>query len=198
MKFIDHVTVTVAAGDGGNGKLSFRQEKFVDRGGPDGGDGGNGGNVVFTASRNQNTLVAFRFHRELAADPGQAGGSVRKHGRRGKDLVVAVPVGTLVSSTDGRLLADLAEDGQEAIIAQGGRGGFGNAHFQSSVRQTPKFSEKGEAGEVFELALELKLIADVGLVGLPNAGKSTLLSVVSNARPEIGQLLDVTIYDANA
>ncbi len=185
MKFIDYVTVTVVAGDGGNGKTSFRQEKFVDRGGPDGGDGGNGGNVVFVASRNHNTLVSFRYHRELAAEPGQAGGSVRKHGRRGKDLLVPVPVGTIVTKEGGEVLADLAEDGQQAVIAQGGRGGFGNAHFQSSVRQAPNFSEKGELGETLELQLELKLIADVGLVGLPNAGKSTLLSVISNARPEI-------------
>jgi GTP-binding protein len=185
MKFIDHVTVAVVAGDGGNGKMSFRQEKFIDRGGPDGGDGGNGGNVVFVASRNQNTLVAFRFHRELSAEAGEAGGKTRKHGRRGKDLRVMVPVGTIVTTTEGVLLADLDEDGEEAVIAQGGRGGFGNAHFQSSVRQAPKFSEKGEKGEALELSLELKLIADVGLVGLPNAGKSTLLSVVSNARPEI-------------
>ncbi len=185
MKFIDHVTVSVAAGDGGNGKTSFRQEKFIDRGGPDGGDGGNGGNVVFVASRNQNTLVSFRFHRELVAEPGKAGGDVRKHGRRGKDLRVMVPVGTIITDLNGVVLADLDTDEQEAIIAQGGRGGFGNAHFQSSVRQTPNFSEKGELGEALELKLELKLIADVGLVGLPNAGKSTLLSVISNARPEI-------------
>lgn len=185
MKFVDTATVSVHAGNGGNGKMSFRHEKYVDRGGPDGGDGGNGGNVVFVASRNQNTLVAFRFHRELQAENGQAGGSVRKHGRRGKDLRVDVPVGTLVSDQEGMVLADLATDGQEAVIASGGRGGFGNAHFISSTRQAPKFSEKGEEGDAFEVALELKLIADVGLVGLPNAGKSTLLSVVSNARPEI-------------
>ena len=186
MKFIDHVTVTVAAGNGGNGKMSFRQEKFVDRGGPDGGDGGNGGNVVFMASRNQNTLVSFRYHKELAAEAGEAGGKTRKHGKRGKDLPVPVPVGTIVTSrTTGAVLADLAEDGQEVVIARGGRGGFGNAHFISSTRQAPKFAEVGEEGEVLELSLELKLIADVGLVGLPNAGKSTLLSVISNARPEI-------------
>jgi len=185
MKFIDHVTITVRAGDGGNGRTSFRHEKYVDKGGPDGGDGGHGGDVVFVASRNQNTLVSFRYHRELVAEPGVAGDKVRKHGRSGKDLRVEVPVGTVVTNSEGLTLADLIEDGQEAVVAQGGRGGFGNAHFISSVRQAPKFAEKGEAGEEVELTLELKLIADVGLVGLPNAGKSTLLSVISNARPEI-------------
>lgn len=185
MKFIDHVTVTAQAGDGGDGRTSFRHEKYVDKGGPDGGDGGNGGDIVFAASRNQNTLVSFRYHRELAAEPGEAGGKTRKHGRSGKDLLVPVPVGTIVTNAEGQTLADLTEDGQQAVVARGGRGGFGNAHFISSVRQAPKFAEKGEAGESLELTLELKLIADVGLVGLPNAGKSTLLSVISNARPEI-------------
>lgn len=185
MKFIDHVTVTAKAGDGGNGRTSFRQEKYIDKGGPDGGDGGDGGDVVFVASRNQNTLVSFRYHRELTAEPGGAGDKVRRHGRSGKDLRVEVPVGTIVTNAEGLTLSDLVEDGQEAVVAQGGRGGFGNAHFVSSVRQAPNFAEKGEAGEQTELTLELKLIADVGLVGLPNAGKSTLLSVISNARPEI-------------
>ncbi|HSX06552.1 MAG TPA: GTPase ObgE [Candidatus Saccharimonadia bacterium] len=185
MKFIDHVTVAVKAGGGGNGRMSFRQEKYVDKGGPDGGDGGNGGDIVFVASRNQNTLVSFRYHRELVAESGGDGDKVRRHGRNGKDLLVEVPVGTIVTNQEGHMLADLTEDGQRAIVAVGGRGGFGNAHFISSVRQTPKFAEKGEIGEEVELTLELKLIADVGLVGLPNAGKSTLLSVVSNARPEI-------------
>jgi GTP-binding protein len=185
MKFIDHVTVLASAGDGGSGRVSFRHEKYVDRGGPDGGDGGHGGDVVFVASRNQNTLVSFRYHRELTAEAGGDGDKVRRHGRNGQDLRVEVPVGTIVTNAEGQTLADLVEDGQEAVVAQGGRGGFGNAHFISSTRQAPKFAEKGEAGESLELTLELKLIADVGLVGLPNAGKSTLLSVISNARPEI-------------
>ena len=184
MKFIDTAEVRVVAGDGGNGRTSFRKEKFVDRGGPDGGDGGKGGDIVFVASRNQNTLMDFRYHRELTAERGGDGGKTRKHGRGGKDLRVAVPVGTVVSE-DSRELVDLSQDGQEAIIAAGGRGGYGNAHFVSSVRQAPKFAEPGGEGEARNLRLELKLIADVGLVGLPNAGKSTLLSVVSNARPEI-------------
>ncbi len=185
MKFIDHVTIVAQAGDGGDGRMSFRHEKYVDRGGPDGGDGGDGGDIVFVASRNQNTLVQFRYHKELKAENGGAGDKVRKHGRRGADLRVEVPVGTIATNAEGLTLADLTEDGQESVVAQGGRGGFGNAHFLSSTRQAPKFAEKGEAGEEQELTLELKLIADVGLVGLPNAGKSTLLSVISNARPEI-------------
>ena len=184
MKFVDEVEVRVLAGNGGAGRTSFRQEKFIDRGGPDGGDGGNGGNVIFIASRNQNTLVSFRFHKELTAEHGEPGNKTRKHGRRGKDLRVFVPVGTVITH-DGVLVGDLTVDGQECIVAAGGRGGFGNAHFVSSVRQAPKFAEPGEQGEDKLLHLELKLIADVGLVGLPNAGKSTFLSVVSNARPKI-------------
>lgn len=184
MKFVDTAEVRVVAGDGGNGRTSFRHEKFVDRGGPDGGDGGDGGSIVFVASRNQNTLMNFRYHKELTAERGGDGGKTRKHGRSGKDLTVAVPVGTLVYE-NGELIVDLSSDGQEYVIAAGGRGGFGNAHFVSSVRQAPKFAEPGGEGEARDLHLELKLIADVGLVGLPNAGKSTFLSVVSNARPEI-------------
>jgi GTP-binding protein len=185
MSFVDKVTVSVVAGKGGNGKLSFRREKFISKGGPDGGDGGKGGDVVLLGSRNQNTLAAFRYQKEVRADPGQPGSTSRKHGRSGKDLIVAVPVGTIATSTDGTVLADLVEDGQQAVVAHGGKGGFGNAHFVSSRRQAPQFAEKGEPGEEHELLLELKMIADVGLVGMPNAGKSTLLSKLSNARPEI-------------
>lgn len=185
MSFVDKVRVTVIAGDGGDGKLSFRHEKFIDKGGPDGGDGGDGGDVVLVASRNQNTLAAFRFQKELRAQPGNPGGKTRKHGRSGKDLLVAVPVGTIAVNEAGDTIADLTSDGQQAIVAKGGKGGFGNAHFVSSRRQAPKFAEKGEPGEVFDLTFELKLIADVGLVGMPNAGKSTFLATVSNARPEI-------------
>jgi GTP-binding protein len=185
MSFVDKVTVSVNAGAGGDGKLSFRREKFIDKGGPDGGDGGDGGDVVLQASRNQNTLAAFRYQKELKADAGQPGGKSRKHGRSAKNLIVQVPVGTVAYSPDGAIVADLTVDGQTAVVAKGGKGGFGNAHFVSSRRQAPKFAEKGEPGEVLELQLELKMIADVGLVGLPNAGKSTLLSKISNARPEI-------------
>jgi GTP-binding protein len=185
MSFVDKVTVFVTAGAGGNGKLSFRHEKFIDKGGPDGGDGGHGGDVILLASRNQNTLAAFRYQKEIRAEPGRPGGNTRKHGRSAPKLIVAVPVGTVATNSDGVVVADLVKDGQQATVAKGGRGGFGNAHFVSSRRQAPKFAEKGEPGEAFELKLELKMIADVGLVGLPNAGKSTLLSKVSNARPEI-------------
>lgn len=185
MHFIDKTSVRVEAGNGGDGHMSFRHEKFVDHGGPDGGDGGNGGDVVLTADRNENTLATFRYQKELKAKDGQAGSKTRKHGRSAEDLLVAVPVGTVVTDEGGVVLADLAEDGQQAIIARGGKGGFGNAHFVSSTRQAPKFAEKGEAGESLSATLELKMIADVGLVGLPNAGKSTLLARISNARPEI-------------
>lgn len=185
MNFIDKATVSVKAGDGGDGKVSFRHEKFIDKGGPDGGDGGTGGSVILVASRNQNTLASFRYQKEVHAEPGQPGGKTRKHGKNGKDLLVHVPVGTVASDGQGVILADLPEDGMQAVIAKGGRGGFGNAHFVSSVRQTPRVAEKGEPGEEYILQLEIKMIADVGLVGLPNAGKSTLLSVISNARPEI-------------
>lgn len=185
MSFIDKVMVNVLAGNGGDGRVSFRQEKFIDKGGPDGGDGGNGANVVLVASRNQNTLAAFRFQKELKGDDGKAGGDRNKHGRSAKHLMVPVPVGTIAYAPSGQVIADLVEDGQESIIAKGGGGGFGNAHFVSSRRQTPRFAEKGEPGEVMEVQLEIKMIADVGLVGMPNAGKSTLLSVISNARPEI-------------
>lgn len=183
--FVDKVKVSVKAGDGGNGVVSFRKEKFVDKGGPDGGDGGNGGDVLFEASRNQNTLATFRFQKQLTAESGQAGAKRRRHGKSGKDLIVSVPIGTAVNDMEGNQLADLTHEGQRVLIAQGGRGGYGNAHFTSSTRQTPRVAEKGELGEEIELVLELKMIADVGLVGLPNAGKSTLLSVISNARPEI-------------
>lgn len=183
--FIDKVKVSLNAGNGGNGVVSFRHEIYVDRGGPDGGDGGDGGDIIMRASRNQNTLANFRFQKTIRAEDGSSGAKQRKHGKSGKDLVVDVPVGTVITDEHGGQLADLAEDGQTAVIAYGGKGGFGNAHFVSSVRQAPKVAEKGEPGDNFDVTMELKMIADVGLVGLPNAGKSTFLSVISNARPEI-------------
>lgn len=183
--FVDKATVLVKAGKGGDGKLSFRHEKFIDKGGPDGGDGGDGGDVVLVASRNQNTLASFRYQKEVAAESGEPGGKSKKHGRSGQDLLVVVPVGTVATDQDGRMLADVDEDGKRVVIARGGKGGFGNAHFISSTRQAPRIAEKGEPGEQFTMLLEIKMIADAGLIGLPNAGKSTLLSVISNARPEI-------------
>lgn len=182
--FVDNAKVIVKAGDGGNGIVSFRHERGMAKGGPDGGDGGNGGDVVFIASNNQNTLANFRFQKELKAGNGSNGAKDDRHGKQGKPLEVAVPVGTQIR-IDGDLIADLTSDGQKEVIARGGKGGFGNAHFTSSTRQAPKVAEKGEKGEEYEAELELKIIADVGLVGLPNAGKSTLLARVSSAKPKI-------------
>jgi len=183
--FVDKVQVEITAGNGGDGKVSFRHEIYVDKGGPDGGDGGNGGSVVLIASRNQNTLAAFRFKKSIIAENGNPGDGARKHGRNAKDMVVPVPVGTVVIDEEGAVAFDLVEDGQSCIIAKGGKGGFGNAHFVSSVRQAPRVAEKGEKGEKKNVTLELRIIADGGLVGLPNAGKSSFLTAVSNARPEI-------------
>jgi GTP-binding protein len=183
--FVDKVKVNVVAGDGGNGAVSFRHEKYVDKGGPDGGDGGNGGDVIIIASNNTNTLSEYRFSKIIKAESGQSGSKRKRHGKKGKVFFAKVPVGTTITNEGGEIIADLVEDGQQAVVARGGRGGFGNAHFTSSVRQLPKIAEKGEPGDELAVTFELKMIADVGLVGLPNAGKSTFLSVVSNAKPEI-------------
>jgi GTP-binding protein len=169
--FIDSAQVTVKAGDGGPGVVSFRHEKYVDKGGPDGGDGGDGGNVVFQATNNQHTLAQFRFQKLLKAKDGSSGGKRKKRGKGGEDLVVSVPVGTSIIAQAGQsLIADMTQDGQIVIIAEGGKGGFGNAHFTTSTRQAPRIAEKGEPGDEVTATLELKMIADVGLIGLPNAG----------------------------
>jgi GTP-binding protein len=183
--FVDKAHVFIKAGDGGNGHVSFRHEKFIDRGGPDGGDGGDGGNVIFVANRNHNTLAQFRYQKRLIAQSGSAGGKQRRHGKKGEDLIVSVPIGTMLISENENIIADLTQDNAQVIVATGGQGGYGNAHFTSSTRQAPKIAEKGEPGQEFELDLELKLIADVGIIGLPNAGKSTLLAAISNAHPDI-------------
>ena len=190
--FVDTAKIFVQAGRGGNGAVSFRRELYIEKGGPDGGDGGKGGNVIFRATKDLNTLLNFRYKPEIKAKNGENGSKRNKTGKSGEDLIVKVPVGTLVKR-DREILADLKFDGEEAIIARGGDGGFGNAHFKSSVRQTPRVAELGEAGETFEADLELKLLADIGLVGFPNAGRSTFLSVVSNARPEIANYAFTTL-----
>ena len=182
--FCDTAKVSLKAGKGGDGAVSFRREIYINKGGPDGGNGGKGGSIIFVADKDTNTLIDFRFNPILTAEDGGNGSGTRSAGRYGKNLIVEVPIGTVVKR-DGKIIADLTHDREEAVIAKGGDGGFGNAHFKSSVRQTPIVAEVGEPGEEFEAELELKLLADVGLVGLPNAGKSTFLSVVSNATPEI-------------
>jgi GTP-binding protein len=191
--FVDNVRLKLEAGKGGDGAVSFRHEIYVDKGGPDGGDGGDGGDIVLKASRNQNTLASFRFKKIIKADDGQAGSKARRHGRSAKHMELEVPIGTVVYNAEGDAIADLIDDEQSAVIAKGGKGGFGNAHFVSSTRQAPRVAEKGEPGEDIEVSLEIKMIADVGIVGLPNAGKSTFLSIVSNARPEIADYAFTTL-----
>ena len=184
--FVDQVRIFVKAGAGGNGVCSFRREKYVPRGGPDGGDGGHGGHVVLTASNRISTLLDFRYRRHYEAQSGEAGQGANKHGRTGTDVVILVPVGTLVKDEEsGELMADLTFEGQTVIVARGGRGGRGNAHFATSTNRAPRQFEDGTSGEERLLALELKLLADVGLVGFPNAGKSTLIASISSAHPEI-------------
>ena len=190
--FVDKAKVSLKAGKGGNGAVSFRREIYIPKGGPDGGDGGKGGDIVFVADKDTNSLIDFRFTPILSAEDGKNGSGQRSAGRSGKNLIIEVPIGTIVRK-EGQVLADFTRDKQSAVIARGGTGGFGNAHFKSSTRQAPIIAEVGEPGEEFEAELELKSMADVGLVGLPNAGKSTFLSVVSNAKPEIADYAFTTL-----
>src|SRR5437867_2454491 len=190
---IDLVEVTVISGAGGNGAVSFRREKFVPRGGPGGGDGGRGGDVIFRASGGMTTLANFRHKRIYRAESGQGGAGGKRHGRNGQDLVIEVPVGTVINVTGGEEMWDFDQAEQEAVVAGGGGGGRGNARFANSIRQAPGFAEKGMPGKELSLKLELKLLADVGVVGLPNAGKSTLLRAVSHAVPEVGDFPFTTL-----
>ncbi|WP_296919798.1 GTPase ObgE [uncultured Megasphaera sp.] len=184
--FIDRARIFVQSGKGGDGMSSFRHEKFVPKGGPNGGDGGQGGNVVLVADRNVNTLVDFRFRRLFKAKPGGKGEGSNKYGRNAEDLLITVPLGTIVKDEEsGQVMADLSRDGQQAIVAKGGRGGRGNWHFRTSANRTPTFAERGEPGEERWLCLELKVLADVGLLGYPSVGKSSILRKVSAAQPEV-------------
>lgn len=186
MKFIDEVKIEVASGNGGSGKVSFRREKFVPLGGPDGGNGGDGGSIIFRGDENINTLVNFRGRKFYGAEHGQDGMGSAMYGKNGEDMIIKVPTGTLVYSEEtGDLIADITDNEQEHVLAGGGRGGLGNTYYKTATNQAPKYAQEGERGSSFKVMLELKLIADIALVGLPNAGKSTLIASISECRPKI-------------
>lgn len=192
--FTDYTKIIIKAGDGGNGAATFRREKYVAAGGPDGGDGGNGGSVYFQVDKDKNTLIDFRYNRKFKAKNGENGSGNHCNGKYGEDLVIKVPIGTVVKDVEtGKIVADLSEPNQKEIILKGGRGGRGNSHFATATRQAPRFSEDGEKGDEKEIILELKLLADVGLLGFPNVGKSTFLSSVTDAKPKIANYHFTTI-----
>lgn len=192
--FTDYVKIYVSAGKGGNGAISFRHEKYVAAGGPDGGDGGKGGDVYFKVDKDANTLIEFRYKKKFKAQNGENGQGARKYGKSGEDLIINVPIGTVIKdASTNEILADLSKSEEKVLILKGGRGGLGNSHFATATRQAPRFAQDGEPGEEKELILELKLLADVGLIGFPNVGKSTFLSVVTSASPKIANYHFTTI-----